>query len=126
MDIIRVYADSVGQSHFEDLIIPQRAGPMNGLMSKYIGSEGVSYWTLPEGAWHDFQPSDRRRFIVTLSGVVETGVGDGSVRRRGPGEIFLSDDSWGTGHYSRIIVGPWEALFLLVHDDVDVTPWRTL
>ena len=47
----------------------------------------------------------RRRFMAVLSGAVDIEIGDGTVRRLGPGDILIAEDLTGQGHVTRE-VGP--------------------
>jgi hypothetical protein len=52
-------------------------------------------------------PSGARRqyVIITLGGEVEIETGDGTVRRFGPGDVMLADDTSGRGHMTRVVGG---------------------
>jgi uncharacterized cupin superfamily protein len=41
--------------------------------------------------------------VITLSGAVEIEPGDGTVRRFGPGDVMLADDTTGHGHITRVV-----------------------
>ena len=43
--------------------------------------------------------------MFTLSGAVDIEIGDGTVRRLGPGDILIAEDLTGRGHVTRE-VGP--------------------
>ena len=65
----------------------------------------------------DFHNAPRRQFVVNLTGAVDIGVGDGTVRRLGPGEILLAEDTQGEGHTSRAVDGkPRQCLFIPLDD----------
>jgi hypothetical protein len=123
MNITRVYTGDDGQSHFEDLEIPQ-SPTTYGSLSSLIPGTGVIFRTTPIGAVLDFHPAPRRQFVVTLIGAVEIETGDGSTRRMGPGDVLLADDTYGQGHISREIDGPRISLFLPLAEDIDPAAWR--
>ena len=51
--------------------------------------------------------------VVNLTGSVEIEIGDGTVRRLGPGSILLAEDTTGRGHISRAVDGePRSCLFV--------------
>jgi quercetin dioxygenase-like cupin family protein len=52
--------------------------------------------------WHH---APGRYAVFTLSGAVEIEIGDGTVRRLGPGDILIAEDLTGQGHATRE-VGP--------------------
>jgi hypothetical protein len=41
--------------------------------------------------------------MLSLSGQVEIGIGDGTVRRLGPGDVMLAEDLTGQGHTTRAV-----------------------
>ena len=55
------------------------------------------------GYFKDWHNAPRRQYVITLSGQVEHSIGDGIVRRLGPGDVLLVEDLTGRGHTSRIV-----------------------
>ena len=51
----------------------------------------------------DWHVAPRRQFIITLSGEVEIGLGDGTLRRFGAGNVMLADDLTGKGHTTHAV-----------------------
>ncbi len=105
---VRVYADSMGESHFEDLTIDLNeidfAPPAPPIFtselnpsSKYGFASVLPGW---ESEWH---PAPKRQFMIYLSGTIEAEVSDGEIRQFGPGSITLVEDTTGKGHKSRVI-----------------------
>ena len=104
---VRVYADSTGESHFEDLTInlneidfappapPIFTSDLNP-SSNYGFASVLSGW---ESEWH---PAPKRQFMIYLSGTIEAEVSDGEIRQFGPGSITLVEDTIGKGHKSRV------------------------
>lgn len=113
---VRVYTDESGVSHFEDVSPPMQpttrttgvstsdwfSEPLGepfrlsrvNPASTDPGSAGSGEW----GPWH---PQPRRGFLVRLAGETETQVSDGEVRRFGPGDLVLFEDTTGQGHRNR-------------------------
>jgi quercetin dioxygenase-like cupin family protein len=52
--------------------------------------------------WHH---APGRYAVLTLSGALDIEIGDGTVRRLGPGDILIAEDLTGQGHATRE-VGP--------------------
>ena len=113
VNVTRIYAGDDGQSHFEDLWIPLEenvnhpaptmAGRSIGFMAE-LPAEGMSLRFTPPGGDHPFHFSPGRSLQVTVKGVLELEVGDGSTRRFGPGDFLLLDEQGrGQGHMSREI-----------------------
>ncbi len=50
--------------------------------------------------WHN---APRRQYVITLSGVSEVELGDGTKIRLYPGHILLAEDTEGRGHISRAV-----------------------
>jgi quercetin dioxygenase-like cupin family protein len=64
---------------------------------------GITFRVAPPGyvlAWHC---APRRQYTITLSGEAEIEVGDGTVRRIGPGDVVLAEDLTGQGHITRVV-----------------------
>ncbi len=64
-----------------------------------VGGMTFVRWQL--GRVIDWHQAPRRQYLITLSGQVEIGVGDGSVRRFGPGDVLMVEDLTGRGHATR-------------------------
>jgi quercetin dioxygenase-like cupin family protein len=62
-----------------------------------------------DGDWH---PTPRRQFFAVLRGGMEFEVSDGEVRRVGPGDVVLLEDTTGRGHRSSNLAS--EETFLLM------------
>lgn len=111
--VTRLFAGDDGRSHFEDLLLPLEENlshPCSTMAGRSIGfmaglpAEQVSFRVTPPGGDHPFHWSPGRAFQFTLSGLLELEVGDGSVRRFGPGDVLLIDEQGqGQGHTSREI-----------------------
>ncbi len=105
---VRVYADSIGESHFEDLTIDLNeidfAPPAPPIFTSDLNPSSKHGFAsvLPgwESEWH---PAPKRQFMIYLSGTIEAEVSDGEIRQFGPGSITLVEDTTGKGHKSRVI-----------------------
>jgi hypothetical protein len=98
MQFCRLYTANDGKSHFEDLEQTESAKhfftfhPVKTLVFKNdMNREDL----------HGWHPAPRRQWCITLSGSVEIGVGDGTVRTFGPGDVFLAEDVSGQGHTAK-------------------------
>jgi hypothetical protein len=113
----RLFADEAGISHFEDLdvrLVPGFAVPPAPPLqvAQFIMVSECSWAGAPPD-WNGIaHPAPRRLLFVGLQGEVEVTAGDGTVRRFGPGSVSLVEDTWGTGHSSRV-TGAGEALSLV-------------
>lgn len=98
LQYIRLYSNQNGDSAFEDLDIEQAVAA-----STVLASTAVAFRSFPSG-WSgaDIVP-DERLLVVMLTGMVELTASDGSVRRIGPGDVVLVEDTWGKGHAARTV-----------------------
>jgi hypothetical protein len=103
MKVTRVYADELGESHFDDVWIPLKdAGPI-GYLSEPIPAKEVIFRLNDPGYDYDWHPAPRKQFIVLLDGAIELEVSDGERRTLQGGEILLLEDTAGRGHRTRNI-----------------------
>ena len=116
MNITRIYTGDDAQSHFEEIDIELEVGAA-GLISAPWPAKAVLFREV-EGSYDlDFHTAPRRQLVVNLTGSVEIETGDGSVRRLGPGDILLAEDTTGQGHISRAVDGePRKCLFIPLAD----------
>ena len=118
MDVVRVYTGEDGESHFEDVPIGLEDRGLGGRISGLIRGSGVMFREVDATYDLDFHNAPRRQFVVNLTGSVDITVGDGTVRRLGPGEILLAEDTTGRGHKSAAVDGqPRTCLFVPVDED---------
>jgi len=105
MKYTRIYADTDGESHFEDVEVDMKQAPYNtGTISEMIAARGVMF-RLTRDYFIDWHNAPRRQFVVNLTGTVEIVASDGEKRRLGPGSILLADDLTGKEHTSRGLGG---------------------
>lgn len=113
MKYLRIYTGDDGRSHFEDVDIALEDRGAMGRISALWSGKGVLFREVDGDYDLDYHNAPRRQFVVNLTGSVEIGVGDGSVRRLGPGSILLAEDTTGQGHVSRNVGGePRTCLFI--------------
>jgi hypothetical protein len=117
MKIVRVYTGDDGASHFDDQEIElEDLGGMGRVSSLWRG-KGVIFREVDGDYALDFHNAPRRQFVINLTGSVDIEIGDGTVRRLGPGEILLAEDTTGQGHISRAVDGqPRTCLFVPLDD----------
>lgn len=105
----RLFADATGVSHFEDLDVELLPGfaapPAEPLHVAEFLSTAQCSWLGGTPAWKGDVPHSvpRRLLFVYLTGESEITAGDGTARRFGPASVLLAEDTWGTGHTTRII-----------------------
>ncbi len=97
--ITRLYTGPDNQSHFEELELP----PPGADTTELEQVAGIMFRRLDPGYFSDWHSAPGRQYIITLVGKMEIGLGDGTVRRFGPGECLLAEDLTGHGHTARIV-----------------------
>ena len=121
MRYTRVYADSHGESHFEDVDVEMTpvdfappAPPMN--LSDFASASKIGFLNAPSGLSSDWHLAPCRQFMIYLAGQIEAQTSDGESRTFGPGAVTLVEDTTGKGHMSRV-VGTEDALLVVVQLD---------
>ncbi|MEE9201599.1 MAG: hypothetical protein V3U31_00200 [Dehalococcoidia bacterium] len=94
---VRIYSGEDGQSHFEELELP--TAPVG--QAPFQAATGIGFRRSEPGDFMDWHNAPRRQYVITLSGQVEFGIGDGTLRRMGVGDVLLAEDLTGRGHTSR-------------------------
>ena len=97
--IVRIYTGDDGQSHFEEVDMEGGPHPWGELRE----ATGVIFNRSQVGSFSDWHNAPRRQFVITLSGAMEIGIADGTLRQFGPGSVLLADDLTGQGHTTRTV-----------------------
>jgi quercetin dioxygenase-like cupin family protein len=102
MKIIRLYTGTDNESHFEEKEVDFKfTGDTE--VSATEPAAGIIFRRAPTTHLSDFHPAPRRQYVITLSGQVEIETGDGTVKRFGPGDVMLAEDTTGHGHITRVV-----------------------
>lgn len=113
MKIVRLYTGPDNESHFEDIEIELKSVGRMILASHLQPTEGIVFRSAPPNHLSDYHPVPRRQYVITLSGEAEIETGDGSIRRFGPGDMMLAEDTTGRGHITRVVGGrPRDYVFI--------------
>lgn len=94
----RLYTGNDGQSHFEEL---DQAEGSKFFLTSQAAKALVFKNDMNRDDLHGWHPAPRRQWCITLSGSVEIGIGDGSSKTFGPGDVFLAEDLTGRGHTAK-------------------------
>lgn len=118
MDLIEIYADAAGETHFRplalDFAVRDFAPPSQPInISAEMPSTTSLVLTAPTGWDKDFHPTPRRQLAVMLEGTATITASDGETIDVRPGNIILLNDQDSKGHLTRV-QGDAEASFLLV------------
>ena len=95
MQFCRMYTGPDGKSHFEEL--NQDQGGKDFMIAHAVKTL-VFKNDFERDDLHGWHNAPRRQWCITLSGSVEIGIGDGTVKTFGPGDVFLAEDETGQGH----------------------------
>ena len=95
----RLYTGEDGRSHFEEIDLD--VGQF--LWGELNPATGIMFRKEDPGKFIDWHPAPRRQFIVTLSGRVEIGLGDGTIRQFSKGDVMLAEDTTGHGHTTLVV-----------------------
>ena len=97
---LRVYTGSDGQSHFDELKLPEE--DIFQLLLK--SGETLNFRREPMEGWHN---PPRRQIVILLEGVFEIAISDGTKKTLRPGDIAWIEDMTGPGHTTTPIERPW-------------------
>jgi len=100
--MVRMYTGNDGQTHFEDLHMPAEEIQNVAIQA---GAD-IVFRRFPADYFSDWHTAPRRQYIFILSGQMEIGIGDGTTRHFGPGDVVLADDRTGKGHTTRSLGVP--------------------
>lgn len=104
MKIVRLYTGPDNESHFEDVEIELKA--VKRMMASALEpAHGIMFRSAPADHYSNYHPAPNRQYVITLSGAVEIETGDGAIRRFGPGDVMLAEDTTGHGHITRVVGG---------------------
>jgi hypothetical protein len=113
--IVRVYTGDDGQSHLEEM--PLALQPFvdtegaYGEGTPFQHATGITFRLAPPGYVLSWHCAPRRQYTITLAGEAEIEVGDGTVKRIGPGDVLLAEDLTGHGHITRVVGSPGPKAF---------------
>ena len=100
--IVRLYTGNDGQSHFEDLSLLAEESHNVAIQA----GANLVFRRFPADYFSDWHTAPQRQYIFILAGQMEIGIGDGTTRRFGPGDVVLADDRTGQGHTTRSLGMP--------------------
>lgn len=125
MEVIRFFETPDGGSTFEThtLTFPtpftDAYGNVYGLSPSFDVASAI-FAELPEELDQHWHGAPNRQLVVVLTGRLEVETSDGQIRRWGPGNMFMADDTAGQGHKTRVLEGPAKLLFLRVAADFKI------
>jgi quercetin dioxygenase-like cupin family protein len=105
MAIIRLFAGPDGKSHFEEVEPRFESRGDQSESAELIPGSGIVIRRFAQTRSNPWHHAPGRYAVFTLTGAVDIEIGDGTVRRLGPGDILIAEDLTGQGHGTRE-VGP--------------------
>jgi len=103
IDILRVFADEKGESHFGYFQIELNESGEIGFLSKLYEAKGIIFRKTPSNYNFDFHVAPRKQYIINLDASVEVECSDGEKRVIEAGTVFFVEDTFGKGHRSKAI-----------------------
>ena len=82
-----------GRARFREADVALTEGVPLSRLSAVLPATGIQFRQSPVGFASTFHCTTTPQWVFILSGIMEIGLQDGSVRRFGPGEHFLSADT---------------------------------
>ena len=101
MKVTRVYSDSEGETHFEDVAISLQDAGQIGQLSDRVPVASLLFRENEPQYDYDWHNAPARQYIVLLDGRIELEVSDGESRIFAGGDILLMEDITGKGHRTR-------------------------
>jgi quercetin dioxygenase-like cupin family protein len=98
MSVYRLYTGPDGESHIEELKPAEHQE-----LWQLQATTGIRLQEFKAKQFIDWHPAPRRQWVIILSGELEIGLGDGTLRRFGPGDARLVEDTTGRGHTTRTL-----------------------
>ena len=99
--ITRIYSDTNGDSHFEDLSVPLNDKGEIGLLSDPNPAKNIIFREVPASYDYGFHNAPQRQYIILLDGGVSIETSLGEIREFKTGDILLVEDTQGKGHKTK-------------------------
>lgn len=94
---VELFTDPDQRARFRETAIPLSDGSELARLSAVAPATGLQFRRSPIGFAFPFHCSPKPQWVFILSGIMEIGLQDGSARRFGPGQHFLSADTLPVG-----------------------------
>jgi hypothetical protein len=99
--ITRVYADTNGDSRFEDFSIPLNDTGEIAKLSEGLPVASIIFREVEPSYDYDFHNAPQRQYLILTDGGIEIETSLGEKRQFNTGEILLLEDTTGKGHKTR-------------------------
>ena len=104
MELLHVYVDDEGDSHFGDIDLPLFEGdltppsPSGYTITEPLEASSVTFMRTPAGYRDEWHPVPEPLLAILLSGRLRMETSDGDARIIEPGQVLFHEDTWGNGH----------------------------
>ena len=92
-----MYTGGDGKSRIDELDLAA-----NPELTEATRTQDITFREWAPGHFIDWHPAPRRQFIISLSGIIEIGLEDGTTHRFVAGDALLVEDTTGKGHTSLV------------------------
>jgi hypothetical protein len=118
MHYLRIWADADGESHLDDVTLPEdpataEPGVAPLIVSEPVPVDRVHFVTVRAAdQTPDWHTGPRRQFVTFLTGSVTIEASDGDRRALSPGSTVLVEDLAGRGHVTTHAAGDQRVLVI--------------
>jgi hypothetical protein len=102
-----VYSGPDGQSHIVEEPLAMKpftdVEGAHGEGTAMQATTGIAFRVSPPGYVLSWHCAPRRQYSISLSGLAEIEVGDGTTVCLHPGDVVLAEDLTGQGHITRVV-----------------------
>ena len=118
MHYLRIWADADGESHLDDVVLPEAPASAEPGVAPLIVSEPVPvdrvHFVTVRAADQtpDWHTAPRRQLVTFLTGAVTIEASDGDRRDLAPGSTVLVEDLAGRGHVTTHAAGDQRVLVI--------------
>jgi len=102
--VTRIFSDTNGDSHFEQINIPMADNGDIGLLSAAAPVAGIIFREVKPSYDYDFHNAPQRQYLVLLDGAIEIETSLGDKRIFNTGEVLLLEDTTGKGHRTKNVI----------------------
>ena len=99
--LVRLYSDSKGESHFEDIEISLKDSGKIGYLSELQPAKGIVFRIVSPSYDYELHNAPARQYLMVLDGEIEIETSLKDVRRFKSGDVLLLEDITGKGHKTK-------------------------
>lgn len=111
---VKLYTGEDGLSYFTEGSLDLPEGERGDFISSVVDAKSISFRETGQGGSFDWHTAPAHQFVITLSGMLDFEMPDGSTVRINPGDILWADDTVGKGHRWRLVdQQPWRRAYVI-------------